>query len=228
MATTSSALVSNFAHLHDEEIVTRVLAGDTALYEIIMRRHNQRIYRVIMSILHNDSEAEDVMQETYVRAFEHLNQFAGRAQFRTWLTRIAVHEALARVQQAKRFQLPNLEQEVGEDTMDRFASGQRSPEQQTADAELRTVIEHAIARLPELYRSVFMLRDVELMSIDEVAAILDLSESTVKVRLHRARRALRKTLFEHAGEQLSGTFPFHAVRCDRVVAAVFRKINSAN
>lgn len=222
------ALVANFASLSDEEVVARVLAGDTALYEIIVRRYNQRLYRVVRGILRDDAEAEDVMQDAYVRAFEHLGQFAGRAQFRTWLTRIAVHEALARAERARRFVRPSHTEEFDGDVMDLFASRQRSPEQQATDSELRTMIENAVASLPDLYRSVFMLRDVENLSIDEVANILDLSESTVKVRLHRARRALRKLMLDQAGQQLTGAFPFEAVRCDRVVRNVFLRIKTVS
>jgi RNA polymerase sigma-70 factor, ECF subfamily len=216
----------NLANLPDEEIVSRVLAGDTALFEIIMRRHNQLLYRVTQGILRNDSEAEDVMQEAYVRAYEHLDQFAGRAPFRTWLTRIAVHEALARAARGKRFAVPGPAQPSAGDVMDLFASPERSPEQQASDSELRVLLERAIAGLPDLYRCVFMLRDVEQMSIVEVAEALDLSENVVKIRLHRARRALRKAIYARAGGQLTGAFPFHASRCDRVVASVLARISS--
>lgn len=216
----------NLANLPDEEIVSRVLAGDTALFEIIMRRHNQLLYRVTQGILRNDSEAEDVMQEAYVRAYEHLGQFAGRAPFRTWLTRIAVHEALARAQRGKRFAAPGPAEASGGDVMDLFVSPGRSPEQQASDSELRILLERAIAELPDLYRCVFILRDVEQMSIVDVANALDLSENVVKIRLHRARRALRKTIYARTGGQLTGTFPFHASRCDRVVAAVLARISS--
>jgi RNA polymerase sigma-70 factor (ECF subfamily) len=219
-------LSADVAHLEDEEVVRRVLAGDTALFELLMRRYNQLLYRVSLSILRNDAEAEDVMQEAYVRAYEHLHQFAGRAQFRTWLTRIAVHEALARAERGKRFEV--FEPPTSGDVMDDFAAPGRSPEQQAADREVRQLIERAVTQLPDLYRCVFMLRDVEQMSIEEVARILDLTESTVKVRLHRARRALRKTIFAQAGGQLSGSFPFDAVRCDRVVARVFARIDHKN
>ena len=214
-----------FANLTDEEVVARVLAGDTALFEIIIRRYNQLLYRVSFSILKNDVEAEDVMQETYVRAYEHLDQFAGRAQFRTWLTRIAIHEALARAQRSKRFHpLDSPDDHLDGGVMDQLSAPDRSPEQQVVNTEMRHLLERAIERLPELYRCVFMLRDVEQMSIEEVGRILNLSESTVKVRLHRARRALRKAIAESTGQQLAGAFPFDAVRCDRIVAGVFQRI----
>ena len=217
-------LVANFANLSDEDVVSRVLAGDTPMFEIIMRRYNQTLYRVARSILRNDDEAEDVMQDAYVRAFQHLDQFAGRAQFRTWLTRIAVHEALARVRRGRRF-VDERDDQSG-DFMDSFATADRSPEQQAAGSELRALIERSILQLPEHYRSVFVLRDVEHLSVEEVCRVLDLNESTVKVRLHRARRALRRALMSHTGEQVPSAFVFEAPRCDRVVTRVFARISA--
>jgi RNA polymerase sigma-70 factor, ECF subfamily len=217
--------LASVAHLSDEEIVKRVLEGDVSLFEIIIRRHNQLLYRVTRSIVGNDSEAEDVMQETYVRAFEHLEQFAGRSQFRTWLTRIAVNEALARSERGKRFQYPDERHEsMSGDPMDLFLSLEPSPEEKVSESEMRGLLEQAIARLPESYRSVLLLRDVEEISGEEVARMLNLSEATVKVRLHRARRTLRRTIFQKAGKQLRGVFAFDAVRCDRIVAHVFERI----
>src|SRR5260370_11563897 len=123
--------------LSDEEVVARVLAGETAMFEIVLRRHNQRLYRVARSILRNDTEAEDVMQDAYVRAYEHLNQFARRAKFSTWLTRIAVHEALARQRRGNRYQeLDSMSDREG-DPMARFASLALNPEQQASNSELR-------------------------------------------------------------------------------------------
>jgi RNA polymerase sigma-70 factor, ECF subfamily len=216
-------IVANFSQVSDEEIVARVLAGDTLLFEIIMRRYNQLLYRITRSILRNDAEAEDVMQDAYVRAYEHLGQFAGRSEFRTWLTRIAIHEALARVRRGKRFESPGADA-TGGDAMDMFASPERTPERQVADAELRNLLERSVLALPDPYRCVYVLRDVEQMSIEEVSRILDLTESTVKVRLHRARRALRKMIMSRTGEQVLAAFTFEAPRCDRVVAHVFERI----
>jgi RNA polymerase sigma-70 factor, ECF subfamily len=218
-------VLTGFAHLGDEEVVSRVLAGETTLFEIIIRRYNQLLYRLTRSILHDDMETEDVMHETYVRAYEHLSQFAGRAQFRTWLSRIAINEALARVERRKRFHKPDPTSPRPGDDMDDFASTNPSPEQEVVNAEMRHLVENAIARLPETYRCVFVLRDVEQVSTEEVARILNLSESTVKVRLHRARRTLRRTLFQRTGEQVLRVFPFDAIRCDRIVAGVFARIS---
>jgi RNA polymerase sigma-70 factor (ECF subfamily) len=144
----------------DEQVVSRVLAGETALYELLMRRYNQRLYRVARAILHDDAEAEDVMQDAYVRAYQHLADFEGRAKFSTWLTRIAVHEALARSRRRSRFQsLDNSEESKG-GVMGSLASDGRNPEEAAYDRELGGVLERAILELPEDHRLVFMLRDV--------------------------------------------------------------------
>jgi RNA polymerase sigma-70 factor, ECF subfamily len=210
--------------LSDEEVVVRVLAGETAMFEIVMRRHNQRIYRVARAILRNDGEAEDVMQDAYVRAYEHLHQFAGRAKFSTWLTRIAVHEALARQRRSKRYEEVGPTSEREGDPMDRFASLTPNPEQQMSNSELRRLLEQAVEKLPDAYRAVFMLREVEDMSTTDAAYALEITEENVKVRLHRARALLRKSLFAVAGTESREAFNFNAVRCDRVVKNVFERI----
>ena len=208
----------------DEDVVKRVLAGETALYEILMRRYNQRLYRVARSILRNDVDAEDVMQEAYVRAYQHLNQYAGEAKFSTWLTKIAVYEALGRLRRQGRTE--NLDSVLNSDrhAMARMTSDTRDPERQAYDHELRVVLEGAIDSLPEIYRLVFVLRSVEGLSVAETAGCLDLGAEAVKTRLHRARSLLRKDLQERAGLVTALTFPFHLSRCDRVVEAVFRRI----
>jgi RNA polymerase sigma-70 factor (ECF subfamily) len=210
--------------LRDEEVVARVLAGDTGMFEIVMRRYNQRLYRVARAILRNDGEAEDVMQDAYVRAYMHLDQFAGRAKFSTWLTRIAVHEALTRQRRGKGHQeLHPMSEEEG-DPMDRFASVALNPEQQAANSEIRKLLEEAVEELPDAYRTVFVLRDVEGMSTTDAAEALEITEENAKVRLHRARALLRKSLFVRAGMERKDAFNFHAVRCDRVVKNVFERI----
>ncbi len=210
--------------LSDEEVVARVLAGETAMFEIVMRRHNQLLYRVARSILRNDGEAEDVMQDAYVRAYERLDQFAGRAKFSTWLTRIAVHEALARQRRGNRYQeLDSMSDREG-DPMDRLATLAPDPEQQASNSETRRLLEEAVEKLPDAYRTIFMLRDVEEMSTSDTAHVLDISEENVKVRLHRARALLRKSLYARAGMERKEAFNFHAVRCDRVVRNVFERI----
>jgi RNA polymerase sigma-70 factor (ECF subfamily) len=209
----------------DEEVVKRVLAGDTALYEIIMRRYNQRLYRVARAILHNDVEAEDVMQDAYVRAYQHLDQYSGRSPFGAWLTRIAVNEALARLRSRGRLQ--ELEAMFnGSDDAPILVSKMKSPEQQVSNREMNQLLEEAILALPVTYRTIIMMRDVEEMTTADTAAALELTEENVKVRLHRARAMLRKDLFQRAGAARSQAFPFMGSRCDHVVQMVFKRLNS--
>jgi RNA polymerase sigma-70 factor (ECF subfamily) len=205
----------------DEEVVRRVLDGETALYELLMRRHNQRLYRIARAILRDDAEAEDVMQDAYVRAYQNLASFEGRAKFVTWLTRIAVHEALTRSRRRLRFQALDPSDESNGEIMQSPPSSTRSPEQQAYDRELAAVLEKAVSSLSEDHRLVFMLRDVEGMTTEETAHCLNLTEENVKVRLHRARAGLRKRLYRVVGATAARCFQFHAVRCDRVVKNVF-------
>ena len=223
MVSTAEAATSQ-EPLSDEEVVARVLAGETGMFEVVMRRHNQRLYSVARAILRNDGEAEDVMQDAYVRAYEHLNQFAGRAKFSSWLTRIAVHEALARQRRGNRYQELEPMSEREGDPMDRFASLTPNPEQQASNSEIRRLLEEAVDNLPDSYRTVFMLRDIEEMSTTDAADVLEITEENVKVRLHRARALLRKSLYARAGMQKNEAFNFHAIRCDRVVKNVFERI----
>jgi RNA polymerase sigma-70 factor (ECF subfamily) len=206
--------------LTDEQIVERVRAGEQHLFEVLMRRHNPQVYRAARSILHDDGEAEDVMQDAYVRAYEHLREFEGRSRFSTWVTRIAVHEALARARRSKRYDTLD----PGEEGPSMPGAPVASPEQQTSDGEMRRLLEQAVGALPEEFRSVFVLRAVHGMNGAEVADCLGLEEATVKTRLFRARGRLRD-LLEAAGDAtLSSLYDFHLSRCDRVVAAVFERI----
>jgi RNA polymerase sigma-70 factor, ECF subfamily len=209
--------------LQDEAVVARVLAGETALFEVLMRRYNQRLYRIARMILRNDGEAEDVMQDAYVRAYQHLRQFAGKSSFATWLTRIAIHEALARKRRRGRMEELDALPHHGDD-MPILQSPGPSPEDGTARSQMRELLEHAIERLPEAYRSVVVLREVEEMSVAETAAGLGLTEAVVKTRLHRAHAMLRKEIYSRAKGNASELYQFHAVRCDRVVKAVFERI----
>jgi RNA polymerase sigma-70 factor (ECF subfamily) len=208
----------------DEEVVRRVLGGETALYEIIMRRYNQRLYRAARAILRDEAEAEDVLQDTYVRAYQHLGQFAGKAKFSTWLTRIAVHEALARSTKRRRMEEIDAQDRDGMGAI-MLESKTPDPELQMARSEVSKLLEQAILALPDNYRAVLMLRDVEEMSTAEAAIALDMTEENVKVRLHRARALLRKELYARAGATTATAFQFMATRCDRVVTEVFRRIN---
>ncbi len=212
--------------LTDEEVVRRVLAGEGALFEILMRRYNQRLYRAVRSILPGDEdEIEDVMQQAYVNAYTHLAQFAGEAKFSTWLTRIAVHEALAR---RRRQNFTVTEAGCGEpcaEKMRTLESATLDPEAESFQAELRRALEVGIGALPESYRTVFVLREVQALSTEETAECLELTADVVKTRLHRARTMLRDALFFRAGLSVESLFPFHDPRCDRVVARVFETVS---
>jgi RNA polymerase sigma-70 factor (ECF subfamily) len=226
------------AALSDSDIVARVLAGEIELFEVLMRRHNQRLFRAARAIVRDDTEAEDVMQEAYARAFSQLGQFEGRSQWSTWVTRIAVNEALGRVRRTGRFVSADVDgaeeavldrkRDPNDDAWRRANGGAEpfptGPEDQAAARELGGFLERALDDLPDIYRSVFVLREIEELSTAEAAACLDVSEELIKVRLHRARAALRQRLDQRVGSALRGIYDFHLTRCDRVVAAVMARI----
>jgi RNA polymerase sigma-70 factor (ECF subfamily) len=210
--------------LTDDEIVAQVRAGRHELFEHLMRRHNARVYRAARAILHDDSEAEDVMQDAYVRAYEHLAEFEGRAKFSTWVTRIAVNEALLRLRRSKRFD-PLETHSDQEPSMS--APSSSSPEQQASDVEMRAVLEKAVGQLPDEFRAVFVLRAVEGMSGAETAECLGIAEETVKTRLHRARGRLQEMLLVSIEPVMPTLYDFHLSRCDRVVAAVMARLGES-
>jgi RNA polymerase sigma-70 factor (ECF subfamily) len=220
IGTTANGLLD--ARLSDEEIVRRVVEGDVALFEILMRRHNQRIYRAARAVLRSDEEAEDVMQQAYVNAYQHLHQYAGDAQFSTWLTRIAVNEALARRRKRERV----VGEGEAEGIIRMVETNTPDPEEQAASSELREVLEREVAALPDTFRAVLVMRDVEGLSTAETAACLGISADLAKTRLHRARTMLRDNLYRRAGVTLDSLFTFGESRCDRVVAAVMTRIGS--
>ena len=203
--------------MSDAEVVQRVRDGDRASFEILMRRHNQRIYRAARAILKNESEVEDAMQQAYINAFTHLNQFEERARFSTWLTRIAVNEAIARRQRMRTTE--------SEEMVEQTVTRQPTPEHLAYAGELQRVLEDAVDGLPEAYRSVFMLRDIEGLSTNETAEALDLGDEAVKTRLHRARALVRRAVTSRLGETAPGAFQFQAPRCDRVVAFVLERLS---
>jgi RNA polymerase sigma-70 factor, ECF subfamily len=210
------------AVLSDEDAVRRVLAGDAASFELLMRRYNQRMFRVVRSMLGNDLEAEDVVQDAYVRAFEHLGQFANRAKFSTWLIKIAVHEATARMRRNKPVQLVDLSDPHNSGIEPLMES--QSAEQQASIKELGGVLTQAIDNLPNDLRTVFTMRVIEEIDTEATAACLDISESNVKVRLHRARSLLRESIDEQIGPSIRQVYQFDGERCDRIVNAVFARL----
>jgi RNA polymerase sigma-70 factor (ECF subfamily) len=182
------------------------------------------VYRTARAILGNDAEAEDVMQEAYVRAFLHLDQFVNRARFSTWLVRIAVHEALARLRKAGRQQSLDSDADADTGTRQEPMANTRSPEEQLFGKQMQALLEAAIDALPAAYRSVFVLREIEEMSTAETAEALGVSEEVVKTRLYRARALLQTHLYSRIGAGTPDAFDFHLSRCDRVVNAVLARI----
>ncbi len=209
------------ATLSDEEVVARVLAGDTSLFEILMRRYNQRLFRAARGILANDAEAEDVLQEAYLRAFRELASFRGEAHFATWLTRIACHEALARAQKRRRL----VPLTGGNEPPDPPAETP-GPERDLENRELQALLRAAVEILPDPLRAVFCLREIEDLSTEQTADALGLSVENVRVRLHRAKRSLRQTLDQRIGQEVRRLYLFDGARCDRIVEHFFAALNA--
>jgi RNA polymerase sigma-70 factor (ECF subfamily) len=215
--------------LPDRDLVARVRAGDAAAFELIMRRHNRRLFRLARSILRNDFEAEDVVQATYVQAYAKLDEFVGPHGFPAWLGRIAINEALGRLRGWGR--VVALEDYVGERAedatirrIDTMTTQHPDPEHLAGNAELRRLLEGAIDALPDEFRTVFVLRAVEGMSIAETADALSLRPETVKTRLHRARHRLQATLGARFEALMPTAFEFGGERCDRIVTAVLTRL----
>lgn len=207
----------------DEAIVRRVLEGDTAAFELIMRRYNQRLFRVVRSIIGDDAEADDVLQEAYLRAFRHLDQFEGRSAFSTWLTRIAVHEAAARRRTRRRLRLVT----PRDAEIDSAASPgvARDGAEEASLKELRHVLASAVDALPADLRLVFTLRLVERLSTKQTAECLNLTPSNVKVRLHRSRALLRSWIDQRIGEETRRLYEFAGEYCDHVVRRVLDRLS---
>jgi len=210
----------------EASLVRGALAHETGAFREIMRRHNRRLFRVARSVTRDDAEAEDVVQETYLHAYAALGSFRGEAGLGTWLTRIALNEAVGRIRRRRNTtDLDVLEAMPPAQIL--FLDGPPfgstmadDPERAAARRQLRGVIEAAVDHLPQPFRTVFVLRDMEGLSVEETALSLGLKPETVKTRLHRARRLLRRTLNERFSDTLSDTFPFAGARCDRIIARV--------
>jgi RNA polymerase sigma-70 factor (ECF subfamily) len=212
--------------LGDAELAALARQGDGAAFRVIMQRHNRRLYRAARAVLHDDAEAEDVVQEAYVRAFAALGDFRGDSSLATWLTRIALNEALGRLRRRR----PTVEIETFDARPEArvipfpLMSPDMNPEQAAARQDVRRLLERAIDGLPEPFRVVFVLRDVEELSIEETAAQLGLRPETVKTRLHRARRRLREALDAELASALTDAFPFAGARCARITDAVLKRL----
>jgi RNA polymerase sigma-70 factor, ECF subfamily len=212
--------------LTDFELVERVRAGDARAMEPLMRRHNRTLFRTARSILRDDAEAEDAVQDAYLQAFRNLEAFRGESTFSTWLVRIAANEALMRRRRnVRRSEVIPINHENGEMLMDEIAQDESAgPERQALDAELRRLLEQRIDALPDLYRAVFMMRAVEEMSVEETAAALELPAATVRTRFFRARALMRSSLEHDVDRALLDAFSFDGERCDRIVAGVLAEL----
>jgi RNA polymerase sigma-70 factor (ECF subfamily) len=206
------------AAISDGAIVVRVLAGDSALFELIMRRYNRLLFRLARGIVREDDEARDVVQAAYVRAYYHLEQFRGPAGFKSWLARIAINEALGRARDVP----PIVDGDEQILALPDLAATE--PENAAAGRDLVRILQSAIDRLPVEFREVFMLRGVEQLSIAETAELLDIKPATVKTRFHRARRILQELLHRKLDDVARNTFPLGGHRCDGIVTAVLGRI----
>ena len=212
----------------EQDLIARASRGDEAAVRIIVRQNNRRLFRVARSILKDDWEAEDAVQEAYVRAFSRLAEFEGRSALSTWLTRIVVNEALGRLRRRRpAADFAEVEHsDNGQLVPFPLAAPQLDPERAMAQSQLNTVLEKAIDALPDVYRVVLVARVIEEMSVEETAQLYDLEPATVKTRLHRARALLRRELEENVGPMLTDTYQFDGVRCERMAERVIARLNA--
>ena len=211
----------------DLQLVRRALGRDETAVRAIIKANNRRLYRLARGILRNDNEAEDVVQETYVRAFTHLAEFRGDASLSTWLSRIAMNEALGRLRRRRPgVELSSLPPGTLEAQIIQFPllSATDDPERTMAQREIQHVVEAAIDELPEPFRMVFITRVVEGMNVEETADILGLKPETVKTRLFRARAMLRDNVEKKIGPVVMEAFPFAGHRCDRLTEVVLKRL----
>ena len=212
----------------DLELARRIAEGDPVALESLMRACNRKLFRVARSILDDDAEAEDALQEAYVTAYVQMKTFRGGSKLTTWVTRIVINEALGRLRKKKRqaevfvFSPDSVEPAAQESTpMDERST---SPEDQASRAELRAVLERRIGELPVAFRTVFMMRELEEMTVEETAECLGIPEATVRTRLFRARALLRESLAREIDMATGDAFAFAGERCDRIVAAVLKRV----
>lgn len=203
-------------------IVERIVEGQTELFEILMRRYNELLYRTIRSYIDIEADVEDTMQDSYVKAFQKLYQFKNEAMFSTWLVRIGINEALQRKRKSKKYRTVDITQETG--TLQIADTSSMNPENKTIHKESTAFIEKAIDALPEKYKIVYMLKEVEGMEISEISKGLDLTDSNVKVRLHRARNMMKDYLLNATNTR--DIFEFGNFKCDRIVENVMKRIQN--
>ncbi len=211
----------------DMDLVRRAQGRDAGAFRAIMRAHNQRLYRIARAVVCNDGEAEDVVQEAYVRAFTHLDGFRGDSSLSTWLSRIVINEALGRLRKSRRRAETALPLEQADEARIipfPLNSSNDDPERTMAQRQILRLVEKATDNLPDIYRAVFVARVIEGLSIEETAEVIGIRPETVKTRLHRARVLVRRELDEQIGPVLLDAFPFAGRRCERLTTAVMERL----
>jgi RNA polymerase sigma factor (sigma-70 family) len=210
----------------DPALVRRTIAGDRTAFEQLMRRHNRRLFRIARATLRDAAEAEDALQEAYLHAYRHLQQFKGDAAFSTWLSRLVLNECVGRLRrQARRNNIAPIFAPADQESLDRMGNSTlEAPDQAAMRAEVRTLLERKLDELPESFRVVFVLRSVEELTVEETAACLDLPEATVRTRHFRARSLLRESLARDLDLAERDVFEFGGSQCDRTVAAVLERL----
>jgi RNA polymerase sigma factor (sigma-70 family) len=211
----------------DDELARRVAGGETAAFAVLMRRHNRALFRIARAILRDDAEAEDALQEAYIKGYQSLGSFRGESRLSTWLGRVVANEALMRLRKhARRSEIVPLHAGATLDDINQISDGsmEKGPEMSAQRAQMRKLLEKRIDALPDAYRPVFVLRAVEECSVEETAAILEIPEATVRSRFFRARSLLREALAQEMDVACQDAFGFAGDRCDRIVARVMQRI----
>lgn len=233
----AGAMKLNGNTMSDADVIARIAGGERNAFELLMRRYNRPLFRAARSILRDDAEAEDALQEAYLLAFRNLDKFRGESSLATWLTRIVVNEAIARRRKASRraeviqisageeWESQADQQQAAGEAMSQGTTEQ--PEQAALRSEVRRLVENKIDDLPQVFRTVFMLRALEEMTVEETAACLDIPEATVRTRYFRARGMLRESLARELDAGLEEAFSFDGARCDRIVAGVLARLGDA-
>ena len=220
-----SQSAAQVAPLTDAEFAERVAAGDSAAFTALMRKHNRALFRTARAILRDDAEAEDALQDGYMAAYRAMGTFRGASSLSTWLVRIVANEALGRLRKRTRSaEVIRLEESMTEPRQESAAPAADEPERAAMRAETRRFIEARIDQLPDAFRIVFILRALEEMTVEEVAASLDIPEATVRSRFFRARGLLRESLAREIDLALDDAFAFAGERCDRIVAGVLERL----
>jgi RNA polymerase sigma factor (sigma-70 family) len=230
MVPSNHSLAIDYDAMDDVALVGQVQHGDRQAFRHVMRRSNQRLFRVARGVMNDDAEAEDVVQEAYVHAYEKLATFRGDASLLTWLTRIVLNEAYGRLRQRRHTvdidQIEVAQADVGRVVAFPAKFGSEDPLASAARDQVRRLVERAVDGLPEPFRIVFVMREIEECTVEETAASLDLKAETVKTRLHRARRLLRVALHDTLSTSLGEAFPFLGPRCDRVTESVMQRLEA--